>query len=79
MLPIVLAYFVAARTNRDRIVFAAVFALGIGALVLTFSRGRSNRLRGRDHRLICCGGLVGVDLATGACPEQSSLWRLSSR
>jgi hypothetical protein len=37
-LPIVLAYFVAARNNRDRILCFMVFFLGITALVLTFSR-----------------------------------------
>jgi hypothetical protein len=37
-LPIVLAYLVAARTNRDRILLFMVFILGITALVLTFSR-----------------------------------------
>ncbi len=37
-LPIVLAYLVVARTNRDRILLFMVFALGITALVLTFSR-----------------------------------------
>jgi hypothetical protein len=38
MLPIVLAYLVAARTNRDRLLLSVVFALGIAALALTFSR-----------------------------------------
>jgi hypothetical protein len=37
-LPIVLAYLIAARTNRDRILLFMVFALGITALILTFSR-----------------------------------------
>jgi hypothetical protein len=37
-LPIVLAYLIVARTNRDRILFFMVFGLGITALVLTFSR-----------------------------------------
>src|SRR5260370_32078364 len=37
-LPIVLAYLIVARTNRDRILFFMVFALGISALVLTVSR-----------------------------------------
>jgi len=38
ILPIVLAYLMAARNNRDRILFFTVFVLGIAALVLTFSR-----------------------------------------
>jgi hypothetical protein len=38
VLPIVLAYLVAARTNRDRVLFLMVFGLGLTALVLTFSR-----------------------------------------
>jgi O-Antigen ligase len=37
-LPIVLAYLMTARTNRDRILFFMVYAWGIIALVLTFSR-----------------------------------------
>lgn len=37
-LPIVLAYLTVARTNRDRILLLMVFALGITALVLTFSK-----------------------------------------
>jgi O-Antigen ligase len=37
-LPIVLAYLITARTNRDRILFFMVFVLGITALALTFSR-----------------------------------------
>jgi O-Antigen ligase len=37
-LPIVLAYLIVARSNRDRILLFMVFALGITALVLTFSR-----------------------------------------
>jgi hypothetical protein len=37
-LPIVLAYLIVARTNRDRILFFMVFVLGITALALTFSR-----------------------------------------
>jgi hypothetical protein len=38
-LPMVLAYLIAARTNRDRIFFAMVYAWGFVALLLTFSRG----------------------------------------
>lgn len=37
-LPIVLAYLMTARTNRDRILFIMVYAWGFIALVLTFSR-----------------------------------------
>jgi hypothetical protein len=37
-LPIVLAYLIVARTNRDRILLFVVFVLGITALALTFSR-----------------------------------------
>jgi hypothetical protein len=37
-LPVVLAYLMAARNNRDRILFFVVFAWGLTALVLTFSR-----------------------------------------
>jgi len=37
-LPLVLAYLVAARKNRDRILFLTVFFFGITGLVLTFSR-----------------------------------------
>jgi len=38
ILPIVLAYLVAARRNRDRILFFMVFILGVAGLMLTFSR-----------------------------------------
>ena len=38
ILPIVLAYLVAARRNRDRILLFMVFILGVAGLVLTFSR-----------------------------------------
>jgi hypothetical protein len=38
ILPIVLAYLVAARTNRDRALFFMVYAWGLAGLVLTFSR-----------------------------------------
>ena len=38
VLPVVLAYLVAARTARERILLSMVFVLGIAALVLTFSR-----------------------------------------
>jgi hypothetical protein len=38
ILPIVLAYLVAARRNRDRILWSMLFILGSAALVLTFSR-----------------------------------------
>jgi O-antigen ligase len=38
ILPIVLAYLVAARRNRDRILLFIVFILGVAGLVLTFSR-----------------------------------------
>jgi O-antigen ligase len=38
ILPIVLAYLVAARRNRDRILFFMVFILGVAGLILTFSR-----------------------------------------
>jgi hypothetical protein len=37
-LPIVLAYLVAARTNRDRALLLMIFILGLAALILTFSR-----------------------------------------
>jgi O-Antigen ligase len=37
-LPIVLAYLIAARKNRDRILFFMVYAWGFVALLLTFSR-----------------------------------------
>src|SRR6266446_8084205 len=37
-LPIVLAYLIAARKNRDRILFLMVYAWGFTALLLTFSR-----------------------------------------
>jgi hypothetical protein len=37
-LPIVLAYLIVAQVNRDRILLFMVFALGITALMLTFSR-----------------------------------------
>jgi O-Antigen ligase len=37
-LPIVLAYFMAARKNRDRIVYVGVLAWGVIGLLLTFSR-----------------------------------------
>ena len=38
ILPIVLAYLVTARRNRDRILLFTVFILGVAGLVLTFSR-----------------------------------------
>jgi O-Antigen ligase len=38
VLPIVLAYLVTARRNRDRILLFMVFVLGVAGLVLTFSR-----------------------------------------
>ena len=38
-LPLVLAYLVAARTKRDRLLFGIVFVWGVAGLVLTFSRG----------------------------------------
>jgi hypothetical protein len=38
ILPLVLAYLVAARTNRDRILLFMVYAWGLAGLVLTFSR-----------------------------------------
>jgi O-Antigen ligase len=38
ILPIVLAYLVAARRNRDRILLFMVFILGVAGLVLTFSK-----------------------------------------
>lgn len=38
VLPIVLAYLAAARTNRARILLMTVFSLGLAALILTFSR-----------------------------------------
>jgi hypothetical protein len=38
LLPIVLAYFVAARTNRDRLLLSLIFACGLAGLLLTFSR-----------------------------------------
>ncbi len=38
VLPVVLAYFMAAKTRRDRIVFFLVYMWGFVALVLTFSR-----------------------------------------
>jgi O-antigen ligase len=38
ILPIVLAYLVAARRSRDRILLLIVFILGVAGLVLTFSR-----------------------------------------
>jgi hypothetical protein len=38
VLPIVLAYLVTARRNRDRILLFMVFILGVAGLVLTFSR-----------------------------------------
>ena len=38
ILPIVLAYLVAARRNRDRILLFMVFILGMAGLVLTFSK-----------------------------------------
>jgi O-Antigen ligase len=38
VLPVVLAYLLTARTIRDRILFILVYALGVLALLLTFSR-----------------------------------------
>jgi len=38
ILPIVLAYLVAAKNNRYRLVFITVFVVGLAGLVLTFSR-----------------------------------------
>jgi hypothetical protein len=38
ILPIVLAYIIAARNRRNRIVFLLIYAIGVVALLLTFSR-----------------------------------------
>jgi hypothetical protein len=51
ILPVVLAYLLAARSNRDRILLVMVFALGFVALLLTFSRA----------------GLIGLIVGTLAC------------
>ena len=38
VLPVVLAYFMTAKTNRDRVLFFLIYALGLLSLFLTFSR-----------------------------------------
>jgi hypothetical protein len=38
VLPLVLAYFITAKTNRDRVLFFLIYALGFLSLLLTFSR-----------------------------------------
>jgi O-antigen ligase len=46
ILPIILAYLVAARRNRDRILLLTLFIFGVAALVLTFSRAGAIGLAG---------------------------------
>jgi membrane associated rhomboid family serine protease len=38
VLPLVLAYFITAKTNRDRVLVFLIYALGFLSLLLTFSR-----------------------------------------
>jgi O-Antigen ligase len=59
-LPIVLAYLIVARTNRDRILFFMVFALGITALVLTFSRAGAIGLTVGTLVFFAVGGWSGL-------------------
>jgi hypothetical protein len=60
VLPIVLAYFIAARKNLDRILLFMVFILGITALVLTFSRAGAIGLMAGTVALFAVGGWSGL-------------------
>ncbi|MGA2410641.1 MAG: O-antigen ligase family protein, partial [Candidatus Binataceae bacterium] len=59
-LPIVLAYLLAAKRNRDRILFLAVFAWGLSALVLTFSRAGLVGLMAGIAVFFAAGGWSGL-------------------
>jgi O-antigen ligase len=60
ILPIVLAYLMAARNNRDRILFFTLFVLGIAALVLTFSRAGAIGLAAGIGVVFAVGGWSGL-------------------
>ncbi len=59
-LPIVLAYLIAARNNRDRTLCFTVFVLGITALVLTFSRAGAIGLTVGTLVFFAVGGRSGL-------------------
>jgi O-antigen ligase len=54
ILPIVLAYIVATRRRRDRLLFGTLFAVGLAALYMTFSRS------GLVGLLVSCIAFIGV-------------------
>ena len=60
ILPIVLAYLIAARTSRERFLLFMVFVLGITALVLTFSRAGAIGLAVGTVVFIAVGGWSGL-------------------
>jgi hypothetical protein len=51
-LPLVLAYLIAARKRRDRMLFDAL-CLRFRCIIADVLAGRINRLAVRDHRLLC--------------------------
>ena len=59
-LPIVLAYLLVARTNRDRILFSTMILVGVTGLVLTFSRAGAISLMVGTVVLFAVGGWSGL-------------------